>query len=43
MKELQTRFHANGVAINTEKTLAMSFYAWQNKSFLKPEIDGVSM
>ena len=41
MNDLQTWYHANGVVINTEKTLAMSFHAWQNRSFLKPEIDGV--
>ena len=41
MKDLQTWFHANGVVINTEKTVAMSFRARQNKSFLKPDIHGV--
>jgi hypothetical protein len=34
MKELQTWSHANDLVINTLKTTAMSFYTWQNKSFL---------
>jgi len=31
-------FHVNGLVINTEKTIVMPFYAWQNKSFLKHEV-----
>lgn len=31
-------FHVNGLMINTEKTIAMPFYTWQNKNFLKYEV-----
>ena len=41
MKVLQTWSPAKGVVINTEKSKAISYHAWRNKSFLKPEIDGV--
>jgi len=30
--------HVNGLVINTEKTIAMPFYTWQNKCFLKCEV-----
>jgi hypothetical protein len=38
MQQLSSWFHSNKVAINTDKTTAISFHAWQNKSNLKPEI-----
>jgi hypothetical protein len=38
MKELLTRFHANGSVVNTKKTTVMSLHTWQNKRFLKPQI-----
>jgi hypothetical protein len=31
-------FHVIGLVINTEKTIAIPFYTWQNKSFLKCEV-----
>ena len=38
MQQLSRWFSANKLVINTEKTNAISFHAWQNKSNLKPEI-----
>jgi hypothetical protein len=38
MKDLKTWLHANGLVINTKKTIAMPFYTQQNKLFLKPQI-----
>jgi hypothetical protein len=33
-----TRFNLNKFVINSDKTIAISFHAWQNKNNLKPEI-----
>jgi hypothetical protein len=38
MQQLPGWFSVNKLVINTEKTNAISFHAWQNKSNLKPEI-----
>jgi hypothetical protein len=38
MQQLTNWFHLNKLVINTEKTIAMSFHAWQNKSNLKPAV-----
>ena len=38
MQQLSSWFSSNKLVINTDKTIAMSFHAWQNKSYLKPEI-----
>jgi hypothetical protein len=38
MLQLSSWFHLNKLVINTDKTIAISFQAWQNKSNLKPEI-----
>ena len=37
MWQLSSWFYSN-LVINTDKTTAISFHAWQNKSNLKPEI-----
>jgi stage III sporulation protein SpoIIIAA len=34
MQQLPSWFYLNKVVINTEKTIAISFHAWQNKSNL---------
>jgi len=38
MQQLSSWFRLNKLVINPEKTTAISFHAWQNKSNLKPEI-----
>jgi hypothetical protein len=38
MQQLFSWFSLHKLVINTEKTIAISFHAWQNKSNLKPEI-----
>jgi hypothetical protein len=38
MQQLSRWFSVNKLVINTEKTNAISFHAWQNKSNLKPKI-----
>ena len=38
MQQLSSLFYSNKLVINTDKTTAISFHAWQNKSNLKPEI-----
>ena len=38
MQHLSSWFYLNKLIINTDKTTAISFQAWQNKSNLKPEI-----
>jgi len=37
-QQLSSWFSLNKLAINPDKTNAISFHAWQNKSTLKPEI-----
>jgi hypothetical protein len=37
MQQLQIWFHVNGLVINIEKTIAMLFHTWQNKSFSMPQ------
>ena len=38
MQQLSRWFSVNKLVINTEKTNAISFHAWQNKSNIKPKI-----
>jgi hypothetical protein len=38
MQQLSSWFNLNTLVINTDKTIAISFHARQNKSNLKPEI-----
>jgi hypothetical protein len=38
IQQLSTWFNLNKLVINTYKTTAISFHAWQNKNNLKPEI-----
>jgi hypothetical protein len=38
MQQLSSWFYSNKLVVNTDKTTAISFQAWQNKSKLKPEI-----
>jgi hypothetical protein len=38
MQQLSSWFYLNKLVINTDKAIAISFHAWQNKSNLKPEI-----
>ena len=38
MQHLSSWFSTNKCVINTDKTTAMCFHAWQNKSYLKSEI-----
>jgi hypothetical protein len=38
MQQLSRWFYINKLVINTEKTTAISFHAWQNKNNLKPQI-----
>jgi hypothetical protein len=38
MQQLSSWFNLKKLVINTDKTAAISFHAWQNKSDLKPEI-----
>jgi hypothetical protein len=38
MQQLSSWFYLNKLVINTAKTIAISLYAWQNKSNLKPKI-----
>jgi hypothetical protein len=38
MQQLSSWFYLNKLVINTDKTIPISFHAWQNKSNLKPEI-----
>jgi len=38
MQQLWSWFYLNKLVINTDKTIVISFHAWQNKSNLKPEI-----
>ena len=38
MQQLSSWFHLNKLVINPDKTIAILFHAWQNKSNLKPEI-----
>ena len=38
VQQLSSCFSSNKLVINTDKTIVMSFHAWQNKSYLKPEI-----
>jgi len=35
---LSSWFYSNKLVVNTDKTMAISFHAWQNKSTLKPRI-----
>jgi hypothetical protein len=37
MQQLSSWFYSNKLVINTDKTIAISFHAWQNKSNLKLE------
>jgi len=37
MQQLSSWFYLNKLVINPDKTIAISFHAWQNKSNLKPE------
>jgi hypothetical protein len=37
-QQLSTWFNSNKLVINTDKTIVISFHAWQNKNNLKPEI-----
>jgi len=38
MHQLSSWFYLNKLVISPDKTIAISFHAWQNKSNLKPEI-----
>jgi hypothetical protein len=38
MQQLSSWFRLNKLVINPDKTIAMSFHAWQNKSNLTPKI-----
>jgi hypothetical protein len=38
MEVLDNWFDTNGLVINTEKSIALSFHTWQNKILLKPQI-----
>jgi hypothetical protein len=38
MQQLSQWFYLNKLVVNTDKTIATSFHAWQNKSNLKPQI-----
>jgi hypothetical protein len=38
MQQLSSWFYSNKLVINTDKTTAISFHAWQNKSNFKPKI-----
>jgi hypothetical protein len=38
MQQLSSWFNLNKLVINPDKTIAISFHAWQNKSNLKAEI-----
>jgi hypothetical protein len=38
IKQLSSWFYLNKLVINTDKTIAISLHAWQNKSNLTPEI-----
>lgn len=38
MGELQSRFHAHNLMINTEETMAVSFHRRQNINLLKPQV-----
>ena len=38
MQQLSSWFYLNKLVISPDKTIAISFHAWQNKSNLKPEI-----
>jgi hypothetical protein len=38
MQQLSSWFYSNKLVTDTDKTTAISFHAWQNKSNLKPEI-----
>jgi hypothetical protein len=38
MQQLSSWFNLNKLVINTDKTIAISFHAWQNKNNLKPVI-----
>jgi hypothetical protein len=38
MQQFSMWFYINKLVINTEKTTAISFHAWQNENNLKPQI-----
>jgi hypothetical protein len=38
MQQLSSWFRLNKLVINPDKTIAMSFHAWENKSNLTPKI-----
>jgi hypothetical protein len=38
MQQISSWFNLNKLVINTDKTIVISFHAWQNKNNLKPEI-----
>ena len=38
MEVLDNWFDTNGLVINTEKSIALSFHTWQNKTPIKPQI-----
>ena len=38
MQQLSSQFYLNKLVVNTDKTIAISFHARQNKGNLKPEI-----
>ena len=38
VQQLASWFSSNKLVINTDKTFVMSFHAWQNKGYLKPDI-----